>query len=78
MLSSADFKTYEHRKLHIPFLLASSLTLSMVESLLACSCCLLPAGLEGELAGGERVEVDADFTKCTGEEWSEEVLEDSL
>lgn len=50
----------------------------MVESLLACSCCLLPAGLEGELAGGERVEVDADFTRWTGDEWREEVLEDNL
>lgn len=50
----------------------------MVESLLACSCCLLLAGLEGEVEGGERVEVDADFTRWTGEAWREEVLEDSL
>ena len=50
----------------------------MVESLLAWSVCLLLAGFEGELAGGVRVEVDADFTRWTGEEWREEVLDDSL
>lgn len=72
------YGTDEHQERYLPCLAVSSLTLSMVESLLACSCCLLLAGLEGEVAGGERVEVEADFTRCAGEEWREEVLEDSL
>lgn len=69
---------FVYLKHYSPCLLASSLTLSMVESLLAWRVCLLPAGFDGEAAGGVRVEVDADFTKWTGEEWREEVLDDSF
>ena len=45
---------------------------------MACSVCFLVEDLAGELAGGVRVEVDADFTRWTGEEWRDEVLEESL
>lgn len=50
----------------------------MVESLLAWRVCRLPVGFDGEAAGGVRVEVEADFTRWTGEEWREEVLDDSF